>query len=111
MAKRCTRKEKQRRVEQLADLVIKSWPQRQLTRFATESWGLSSERARHYVREARDLVKDDLTTIDRADMLAAKVQTLEAIIDKSTTEGRESNAIGAIRLLNELVGFGNEQKK
>ena len=40
------------------------------------------------------------------DMLAAKVQMLEQIATDAVAAGRESNAIDAIRLLNELVGFG-----
>ncbi|QNI55915.1 hypothetical protein SynBIOSE41_03442 [Synechococcus sp. BIOS-E4-1] len=76
----------------------------------TNSWGLSSEQASRYVREARDVVKADLSDIDRVDMLASKVQMLEQIATDAVAVGRESNAIGAIRLLNELVGFGAGQK-
>ncbi|KZR90714.1 hypothetical protein MITS9509_02611 [Synechococcus sp. MIT S9509] len=38
-------------------------------------------------------------------MLASKVQMLEQIATDAVAAGRENNAIGAIRLLNELVGF------
>ena len=54
-------------------------------------------------------MKADLSDIDRVDMLASKVQMLEQIATDAAA-GRESNAIGAIRLLNELVGFGAGQK-
>jgi hypothetical protein len=43
-------------------------------------------------------------------MLAAKIQMLEQMATDAAAAGRESNAIGAIRLLNELVGFGAGQK-
>ncbi len=76
----------------------------------TETWGLSAEQAHRYVREARDVVKADLSDIDRVDMLASKVQMLEQIATDAVSAGRESNAIGAIRLLNELVGFSQVQK-
>ena len=52
------------------------------------------------------MVKADLSDIDRVDMLASKVQMLEQIATDAVAAGREGNAIGAIRLLNELVGFG-----
>ncbi len=42
-------------------------------------------------------------------MLASKVQILELIATDAVAAGRESNAIGVIRLLNELVGFGAER--
>ena len=76
-----------------------------------ELWGLSDDSASKYIREARDLVKADLGDIDRSDMLASKVQMLEQIARDSVASGRENNAIGAIRLLAELTGFGVDQKR
>ena len=109
MAK-CTKQEKIRRTEELANLIVKGLSQRQLMHHVITSWGLSAEQAHRYVREARDVVKADLSDIDRVDMLASKVQMLEQIATDAVAAGRESNAIGAIRLLNELVGFGKVQK-
>ena len=110
MGKKCTKVEKKARVEELANLIVKGLSQRQLMHHVTNSWGLSSEQASRYVREARDVVKADLSDIDRVDMLASKVQMLEQIATDAVAVGRESNAIGSIRLLNELVGFGAGQK-
>ena len=45
----------------------------------TDTWGLSAEQASRYVREARNVVKADLSESDRVDMLASKVQMLEQI--------------------------------
>ena len=56
-------------------------------------------------------MKADLVDMDRSDMLASKVQMLEQIARDSVASGRENNAIGAIRLLAELTGFGIEQKR
>ena len=105
MAK-CTKKEKLRRVEELADLLVKGLSQRQLINHVRDDWGLSGDQATRYIREARDLVKSDLDDVDRADLLAAKIQMLEQIASDAVAAGRENNAIGAIRLLNELVGLG-----
>ena len=111
MGKKCTSAEKKARVEELADMVVKGFSQRELMRHVQESWGLSSQRSQAYIREARDVVKTDLVDIDRADMLASKVQMLEQIARDSVASGRENNAIGAIRLLAELTGFGVDLKK
>ncbi len=105
MAK-CNKKEKLRRVEELADLLVKGLSQRQLINHVRDDWGLSGDQATRYIREARDLVKSDLDDVDRADLLAAKIQMLEQIASDAVAAGRENNAIGAIRLLNELVGLG-----
>ena len=105
MAK-CTKKEKLRRVEELADLLVKGLSQRQLINHVRDDWGLSGDQATRYIREARDLVKSDLDDVERADLLAAKIQMLEQIASDAVAAGRENNAIGAIRLLDELVGLG-----
>ena len=102
----CTKKEKLRRVEELADLLVKGLSQRQLINHVRDDWGLSGDQATRYIREARDLVKSDLDDVERADLLAAKIQMLEQIASDAVAAGRENNAIGAIRLLDELVGLG-----
>jgi hypothetical protein len=107
MAK-CTKKEKLRRVEELADLLVKGLSQRQLINHERDNWGLSGDQATRYIREARDVVKSDLDDVERADMLAAKIQMLEQITSDAVAAGRENNAIGAIRLLNGLVGLGRK---
>ena len=109
MAKKCTKAEKKARVEELADLIVKGYSQRELNRHVVSTWGLSQNSAILYIREARDIVKKDLVDLDRADMLASKIQLLEQIARDSTAAGRENNAIGAIRLMNELLGFGVEK--
>ena len=110
MGKRCSKKEKRRRVDEIADLIVKGNSQRWLQHHVCDSWGVCRETARVYIHEARAIVREDLADIDRADMLASKVQLLEQMAVDAAAAGRESNAIGAIRLLNELVGFGTGQK-
>ena len=111
MGKKCTKVEKKARIEELADMIVKGYSQREMVRHVTESWGLTSDVATRYIREARDVVKDDLVDLDRTHMLAAKVQMLEQIARDSVASGRGNNAIGAIRLLAELTGFGVDQKR
>ena len=103
---RCAPKEKQRRVDDLAKKIIEGWSQRQLMVFVQEEYGVSVQHAQWYIRHARDLIKQDATQVDRTDMLAAKIQMLEQIARDAVASGRESNAIGAIRLLSELIGLG-----
>ena len=111
MGKKCTKVEKKARIEELADMIVKGYSQRELNRHVVHLWGLSQNSALLYIREARDVVKEDLVDIDRTDMLASKVQMLEQIARDSIASGRENNAIGAIRLLSELVGLGVNVKK
>lgn len=105
MGRKCTKKEKTARTEELADMIVKGYSQRELMRHVQETYGLSSQHSQACIREARNLVKSDLSDIDRQDMLAAKIQQLEQIARDSIAQGRENNAIGAIRLLSELVGL------
>ena len=110
MGKKCTKSEKTARVEELANLIVKGLSQRMLIHHVRNTWGLSDDSATNYIREARAIVRADLGDLDRVDMLAAKIQMLEQMATDAAAAGRESNAIGAIRLLNELVGFGAGQK-
>ncbi len=48
------------RSPKLVKLIVKGLSQHQLMRHVSNSWGLSSEQASHYIREARDVVKADL---------------------------------------------------
>ena len=105
MGKRASQKEKIARREELADMIVKGFSQRELMRHVQGTWGLSSQHSQACIRDARDLVKSDLSDVDRQDMLAAKIQQLEQIARDSIASGRENNAIGAIRLLSELVGL------
>ena len=103
---------KKARSEELADIIVKGgYSQHELRMHVRHQWGLSDNSALNYIRKARTLVKADLKDLDRQDMLAAKIQQLEAIARDSIASGRENNAIGAIRLLSELVGLGVNLKK
>ena len=110
MAAKCTKKEKLRRIDELADMIVKGHSQRQLMKHVQSSWGLSVQHSQACIREARDVVKADLARVERVDMLASKIQMLEAMAEKAMREGRENNAIGAIRLLSELVGLAPDKK-
>ena len=69
--------------------------------------GALGRSATRYIKQAREVVKDDLKDLDRADMLR---KDSDAGADRRcvAAQGRENNAIGAIRLMNELIGFGKE---
>ena len=92
-ATKCT-KEKKRRVEELADLIVKGLSQRQLMVHVQETYGLSSQRSQAYIREARDVVRNDLVGIDRADMLAAKIQMLEQIASDAVQRAERTTQLG-----------------
>ena len=110
MRKKCTKAEKTARVEELADLIVKGLLQRMLIHHVRNTCGLLDDTATNYILDARAIVRADLGDLDRVGMLAAKIQLLEQMATDAAAAGRESNAIGAIRLLNELVGFGAGQK-
>ena len=94
MGKKCTKVEKKARIEELADLIVKGYSQRELSRHVQELWGLSDDSASKYIREARDLVKGDLGDIDRTDMLASKVQMLEQIARDSVHQAEKTMPLG-----------------
>ena len=103
MAKRCTRKEANRRVETFAKMLVHGGTAMELRAYARENWGLSDKQAEHYIRQAREMIVES-ANIDRHEFVAEKIATLNIVIRKAMEAGQYSNCIGATRLLAELTG-------
>ena len=55
----------------------------------------STSTANLFIRDARDVVLDDLVDRDSAEMLADRILQFESIPTDNRPSGRENNAIGA----------------
>ena len=92
------------RVNTVCDLLIKCWNRREIHRYGAEKWDLKERAVDTLLERARARLKED-ADVDRTDMLAARIHTLETIIKKHM-ETNPSAAVGALKLLDNLVGFG-----
>ena len=101
--KRCTTKEKQERIEEVARLIVGGANAIELNTFIKNKWGLSGPQRSLYVGWAREYVVQ-ISDIDRKEFISAKIGQLETIARKSIESGQHSNAVGALRLMSEIVG-------
>ena len=73
-----------------------------IKRFAANEWGVASRTVDTYVQRARQQLREDCS-VDRADFIAARLGTLDKIVQESLRSGQHSNAIGALRLQLEVT--------
>ena len=81
----------------------------ELTTHVADPWGLSRKQARRYVSEANAEFLNDYEVEDSG-LLFACIDKLERVARISMEKGRYSNTIGAIKLLNEMLRLGADQK-
>ena len=101
--KHCTKAEKQERIDTLARMIVAGANAVELHRFIKTTWGLSPCICTKYVNESRAYVAE-ISDIDRREFISAKIGQLETIARKSIESGQHNNAIGALRLMSEMVG-------
>lgn len=105
---RATKAEKQDRIETLARMIVAGANAVELHRFIKTTWGLSSCIATKYVNESRAYVAE-ISDVDRREFVSAKISQLESIAREAAKAGQHNNAIGALRLMSEMVGvLGNK---
>ena len=71
--------------------------------------GLSRAQARRYVKDAHAEFVNDYEVEDSG-LLFACIDKLERVARTSMEKGQYSNTIGAIKLLNEMLRLGADQK-
>ena len=102
MAKKSSKHEIDRRIDQVARMICSAATTSQICRYATTEWGVDKRQAERYLARARELVKQDYA-IDRAEFLASRLAILDKVAQASIRDGQHSNAIGAVRLQSELA--------
>jgi hypothetical protein len=74
-----------------------------LTFRLADKWGCSRRQARRYVSEAHQELVADLEHVEAATLLASLINRLERIAHKAEQDNQLAAAVGACRLLGELV--------
>ena len=101
--KRCTTKQKQERIEEVARLIVGGANAIELNTYIKNKWGLSGPQRSLYVGWARAYVAE-ISDVDRRAFVSAKISQLETIAREAAKAGQHNNAIGALRLMSEMVG-------
>ena len=104
MGKRASKKEVERRTQVLAKLIVEGANCVELQSYGQREWGLCHAQVSHYINLAREWIRDQ-TDIDRPAFVSAKIAQLEKIAREAAKAGQHNNAIGALRLMSEMVGI------
>lgn len=99
---RVTADESDRRVDELAKLLIGGKRTSELLRFCAENYGVQKRQAEAYVAKAREQLKADMS-INRQDFIASKLALLDEVQAKALRSNQMGSVIGSIRLQAELV--------
>ena len=107
--KRATVSEKKQRRAYALCMIREGWGLSELTTHVQDSWGLSRAQARRYVKDAHVEFVNDYEVEDKG-LLFACIDKLERVARTSMEKGQYSITIGAIKLLNEILRLGADQK-
>ena len=94
--------EVERRVDQLARLLISGARTSECVRHSTETWGVTRRQSETYIARARKLIRDDMS-MERQDFLAQKLALMDDVSKKALNSNQLGAAIGAARLAAELA--------
>ena len=104
MAKKCTKAEKILRVNQVVRMLVNCASRSSIIQFGTSEWGLTPRQVDAYIAEAREIIRED-ANIERSDYLAARLQTIDKVIQEGLRQKQLSAVIGALKLQAEVLGL------
>ena len=94
--------EKERRVHEIAQMLINCTRTSECLRHASESWGITKRMGENYVADARAVIRADYSS-ERRDFLAEKLAALAMVQEKAMASNQLGAAVGAVRLAAELA--------
>ncbi len=101
--RKCTNAEVEGRIDKIQRLLVMCTSPSDIKRFAAREWGVAPRTVDMYIQRARKQLREDCA-IERSDFIAARLQTLDKIVQESIKSGQHNNAIGALRLALEVTG-------
>ena len=107
MAGKSTKAEKILRVNQIVRMLVNCASRSSIVQFAASEWGLSLRQTDNYIAEAREIIRED-ANIERSDFLAARLQTIDKVIQQGLKQNQLSAVIGALKLQAEVLGLANK---
>ena len=102
--KRATKVDKQLRIAQFVRMISNGCVNSQLLQHAAKEWGLSDRRAHEYIREAREVIIQDVDH-DRKEVVAQLLHTSQTVIQEALRKGELNNAIGGMNVIIRLGGL------
>ena len=97
-----SRQEKDRRIHEIAQLIVNGKRTSECARYAAENWGVGYRQAQTYILQAREIIRADFSA-ERADFLAEKLAALQLVQERAMESNQLGAVIGAVRLSAELA--------
>ena len=92
-------------VDFAAELICNGKAPWQIRLVMTERWGLDRRTVERRTHEARKQLARELCGMDRGEKVAEMVGAMQKVLDMSIQNGRGSDAIGAMRLISEMLNL------
>ena len=92
-----TKAEINRRVNIVAKMLCDAQTNSVIIQFAADEWGTGERNTRNYIKQARDLIREDYS-VDRQDFLTSRLALLDKITRQAISAGQYSNAVGSLML-------------
>ncbi len=92
-------------IDYAAELICNGKQPWQIRQIMTERWPLDRRTVERRTHEARKQLARELCGMDRGEKVAEMVGAMQKVLDMSMTNGRGSDAIGAMRLITELLNL------
>ena len=92
-------------VDQTMEMISRGFAPWQIRRKLSEDWGLETRTAERRIKVARERLALELCGMDRANKVAEIVAAMTSVAQFSIENSRGSDAIGAARLISELLSL------
>ena len=108
MGKRASKFEKEDRILQMVRLISNGAVTSELVQHASSKWGVGKRQAMDYVKEAREIIVDDINR-ERPQITAELIHIMQTVIKNGMRTGQLNNVIGAANTIAKLGGLEAKQ--
>ena len=102
---RSTNKQISDRVATLKAMILSGSSNSTAVRFASDEWGLSQRQCHRLLARAWEQIRADVQPLDRKDLVAWAVHTLQETAGDAARRGQPAAVVGAVRELSNLCGL------
>tara|TARA_B100001057_G_C22592925_1_gene849748 strand:- start:477 stop:803 length:327 start_codon:yes stop_codon:yes gene_type:complete len=108
MGKRATKVDKETRIMAIVRLISNGATTSDLVHHAAHEWGLRERQAKEYIKEARDVIVDDVNR-ERPQITAELIHVCQTVIKNGMKSGQLNNVVGAVNTIAKLGGLEHKQ--
>ena len=108
MGKRATKVDKETRIMEMVRLISNGATTSDLVHHAAHHWGLRERQAKEYIKEARDIIIDDVNR-ERPQIAAEMIHVCQTVIKNAMKTNQLNVVVGAVNTISRLGGLEHKQ--